>query len=90
MRSISKQHGEVCRKATAAALVRMLEEHTYFCYVYSIWVCKNTSAEILPLVTAALPIPGVLKPLAISVVRMKMTRDLKGQVPGYSSLLVKA
>lgn len=84
-RACSTTHaGNACRAAQAVALQRMLEEHTYFCVLYWLWVEPAVSGAFVPRMIGTFGLPWPLRPIVQRSVWKDMKRNLHGQVRGLS------
>ena len=67
-----------CSRATADMVVRMLDEHTYFCMLYLNWQRDDAWADFGPIILG--DVPAAIRPMIMNVVRGSVLRDLHGQV----------
>jgi hypothetical protein len=69
----------ICRRISALALQRMLEEDFYFCMQYCNWQRDDYYYKVFaPRIFSFLP--GPIYPVMIRLVRATVLRDLHGQV----------
>ena len=68
-----------CRSARAAALQRMLEEHTYFAVLYWLWVEPEISGVFVPRMIETFGLSWPLRSIVQHSVRKEMRHNLHGQ-----------
>jgi len=79
------------QRAQSRSIIRMVEEHLYFCMVYDRWIPDGSWVHIKKVFFAELP--PVIRSIVPSIARKSVISDLKGQGLGrlsYSEMLARA
>lgn len=71
------------QRAQSRALIRMVEEHLYFCLIYERWVRDDNWAELRE--TFFSQLPPVLRSVIPTIVRRSVVASVKGQGIGKHS-----
>ena len=70
----SLSHSCMCSKAVSDSVHRMLEEHTYFCFVYMLWQRDDVWQDYQKAILG--DVPAVIRP----IIRKGILKSLHGQV----------